>query len=145
MYITYETQEVDVMVEDKDIKNLLESKSSAEEKKQKIIDGKRKEIEEFNRELKIIQEASVRLAMFLKRNAITIYNDGMEAYLHHLIHEEKSKVACGGSRKVLDSLGDQLQIYKHQANNSFSSTHNQLTHKVIPLAINNIEINFCWH
>ncbi len=125
VHVYYDTKEVEIVVEDKDIKNLLESKLSAEEKKQKIIDGKKKEIDELNMELNTIQDASVTFAMFLKRFAITVYNDAMEEYLHHLIHEEKSKVACGGKDEVLDSLKNQLQDYKHQVNNSFLNNQRQ--------------------
>jgi hypothetical protein len=124
MHVYYDTREVDTEVEDKDITDLLKSKLSAAEIKQKIIYGKHQLIEELNNELKIIQEASIKFAMFLKRYAITVYNDAMEEYLHHLIHEEKSKVACGGRDEVLDSLKNQLQDYKHQVNNSF--LNNQL-------------------
>jgi hypothetical protein len=119
MHVYYDTKEVDVVVEDKDITNLLKSKLSAAEIKQKMIDGKHQLIEELNMELKIIQEASVKFAMFLKRYAITVYNDAMEEYLNHLIHEEKTKVACGGRDKVMDSLKNQLQDYKHQVTKFF--------------------------
>jgi ribosome biogenesis GTPase A len=125
MHVYYDTKEVDVEVEDKQIVEDLKNKLSAAEIKQKLIDRKHQLIEELNRELKTIQVASVKFAMFLKRNAITLYNDGMEKYLHHLIHEEESKIASGGSRKVLDSLQKQLQEYKHQANNYISNTHHR--------------------
>ena len=132
--IRYHTQEVDVMVEDQNIVKDLESTCLVADIKQKMIDRKNQLIEELNKELKIIQEASVKFSLFLKRNAITPYNDGMVEYLHHLIHEEKSKIASGGDRKVLDSLQYQLEGYNHQVNNYFSSTNHQLTYKVIPFS-----------
>ncbi len=117
MHMNYDTREVVVMVEDQIIVKDLESTCSAAEMKQKLIDRKHQLIDELNVELNIIHEATLKFAMFLKSNAITPYNDAMEDYLNHLIHEEKSRVACGGSRKVLDSLETQLQDYKHQVTN----------------------------
>jgi hypothetical protein len=93
---------------------LLRSKLSAKVIKEKMIDGKKKLIEELDIELKTVQEASINFALFLKHNAITIYNDAMEEYLNHLIREERTKVNCGGKDTVLDSLENQLQSYKHQ-------------------------------
>ena len=86
-----------------------------------MIDVKIKEIDELDTELRAVQDACIKFALFLKHNAITPYNDAMVAYLNHLIIEEGRKVACGGKNKVRESLKMQLLCYEQQV--TFKSVH----------------------
>ena len=82
-------------VEDEEVLAALKSKLSAADMKKKLIDIKQQQFREINQELKQIEKGSVCFAQFLKRNSITPYNDAKEAYMNHLIQEEKDKIACG--------------------------------------------------
>jgi hypothetical protein len=62
-----------------------------------------------------ITDASVIFAQFLKTNAITPYNDSMDAYLMHFINQEKDKVAQNRSDpKILQGMVQMRETYKEQ-------------------------------
>lgn len=114
MHIYYDTEEVIKEVEDEIVKDSLLQKLSATEIKQKMITARNVEIQELDYELKEIEKASVQFACFLKKNAITPYNDAMLEFMDHLIKEEKDKIAAGGDRKTLEAMELSKMSYKHE-------------------------------
>jgi len=114
LHVYHDSIQVVKQVENQAVKDSLEKNLRAVEMKQKRIDEKNKLIEEYEYELKEIEKASVTFAYFLKVNAITPFNDGMEIYLKHLIREEENKVGLGGNEKTLNSLKKSLESYIHE-------------------------------
>lgn len=114
LHIYYKSQQVVRKVEDLSVKESIQQKLSGSEMKQKMLDAKHQLLKEYEHELSVIQQSSVNFAYFLKKNAITPYNDEMQAYLKHLIREEKEKVAAGGSTKTMDSLQKSLLMYNEK-------------------------------
>lgn len=103
-HILYEVQWETVTMIDKDIDDKLLASVATMEKKKAVINAMEKRIEEFQAEHDVIQNATVTFSLFLKKHSITPYNDATIEYLDFLIKDEKGKVACGGSRQLLDSL-----------------------------------------
>lgn len=111
LHIYYESLLIPVEVEDQSVKDALDKDLSAAQLKKNMINDRKAKIEKFEEELKEIEKASVKFACFLKRNAITPYNDGMEQYLNYLIREEKEKVAQNANPQVLERLKCSLRSY----------------------------------
>ncbi|KAF5623091.1 P-loop containing protein [Fusarium sp. NRRL 52700] len=62
-----------------------------------IIQLKEEAIQEFSLEYRQIEEAAIQFGFFLKRHAITPYNNATVEYLDMLIDQELQKVQVGGS------------------------------------------------
>ncbi|KAI8681042.1 G domain-containing protein [Fusarium keratoplasticum] len=62
-----------------------------------LIRMKKEAIEEFKLEHRQVQEAAIQFGFFLKRQAITPYNDATTEYLDMLINQERQKIQVGGS------------------------------------------------
>lgn len=107
VHIYYESKHTLVEVEDQSVKEDL----NAAQMKQNMISERETLIEKFEEERKEVEQASLKFACFLKCNAITPYNDGMEEYLTHLIRQEKEKVAQIGNCQVLERLERSLRSY----------------------------------
>ncbi|KAJ4248770.1 hypothetical protein NW762_012608 [Fusarium torreyae] len=74
--------------------------------KEEAIRMKGEAIEEYKLEYRQIQEAAVQFGFFLKRHAITPYNDATLEYIDMLIDQEKKKMKAGASderRKKLET------------------------------------------
>jgi len=71
---------------------------------EEAIRMKQTAIEEFRLEHQEIQEASIQFGFFLKRHAITPYNDATLEYIEHLIDQEKLKIQNGGEKTALEKL-----------------------------------------
>jgi GTPase SAR1 family protein len=114
MHIVYDSEEVDAEVEDENILLLIDQKISEKEVKEHLLKNTEKKIDEMNSELKIIQDASVKFACFLKLSAITPYNDAMVDYMNQLIREEKEMINAqtGRGEARLCSLVEDLKSYK---------------------------------
>lgn len=114
LHIYYESVQIFVEVENQSIKDAYDKGLSAAQTKQNMISDRKAQIAELEEEHKEIERASVQFACFLKCNAITPYNDGMEQYLNYLIREEKDKVAENGNPQVLERLECSLRSYTEE-------------------------------
>ncbi|KAH7176743.1 hypothetical protein EDB81DRAFT_49645 [Dactylonectria macrodidyma] len=65
--------------------------------REEAIRMKKEAIEEFKLEHRQVQEAAIQFGFFLKRHAITPYNDATVEYIDMLIDQERRKMKVGGS------------------------------------------------
>ncbi|RSL66749.1 hypothetical protein CEP54_003551 [Fusarium duplospermum] len=65
---------------------------------------KKEAIEEFKLEHRQVQEAAIQFGFFLKRHAITPYNDATIEYIDMLIDQERQKMKVGGSKQRHEKL-----------------------------------------
>jgi len=117
MHITYENQQIKVDVVDQNIQDLLDQKVS----NQKLIEAAIDSADQLGQQLKAEQEelinVSARFAHFTRQNAITVFNDDLDAYLDLLIREEEAKKQAGSNNEqVLNGLRDVKQSYIAQKN-----------------------------
>ncbi|KIL85474.1 hypothetical protein FAVG1_11432 [Fusarium avenaceum] len=81
--------------------------------REEAIRMKKEAIEEFKLEHRQVQEAAIQFGFFLKRHAITPYNDATVEYLDMLIDQERQKMKVGGSnqrhRKLKKERAEYLQ------------------------------------
>ncbi|RSL68851.1 hypothetical protein CEP53_002391 [Fusarium sp. AF-6] len=67
--------------------------------REEAIRMKKEAIEEFKLEHRQVQEAAIQFGFFLKRHAITPYNDATIEYIDMLIDQERQKMKVGGSNQ----------------------------------------------
>lgn len=72
---------------------------------------KKEAIEEFKLEHRQVQEAAIQFGFFLKRHAITPYNDATIEYLDMLIDQERQKIKAGGSNQRRGKLEKEKAEY----------------------------------
>ncbi|KAJ3533254.1 hypothetical protein NM208_g8070 [Fusarium decemcellulare] len=81
--------------------------------REEAIRMKKEAIEEFKLEHRQVQEAAIQFGFFLKRHAITPYNDATIEYIDMLIDQERQKMKVGGSdqrrRKLEKEKAEYLQ------------------------------------
>ena len=104
MHIYYEYRPTTFKYRDEAVDKDLTLNASDIELKEEAIRMKETAIEEFKVEQRQVQESAIQFGFFLKRHAITPYNDATLEYLDHLIDQEKMKIQQGGSKKALESL-----------------------------------------
>jgi hypothetical protein len=68
--------------------------------------------QELLEEQKMIQKSQARFRCYLDQHGITVYNDATIEYYEHLIKDEKSKVAKGGSRTRLEQMEIAKRTYQ---------------------------------
>ncbi|CAG8671640.1 1011_t:CDS:1, partial [Acaulospora morrowiae] len=91
MHITYENKHTFIKVIDENVVKLIKEKVSYQDTKKAIIDDKEQYISRQKEEQKRISSINIKLAQFLRQNAIAAYNDTYAEYLDHFINEEKTK------------------------------------------------------
>jgi ribosome biogenesis GTPase A len=104
MHIYYEYRPITYQYRNEDVNKDLMKNASDIELQEEAIGMKKTAIAEYEIEHGMVQEAGIRFGFFLKRHAITPYNDATLEYLDHLIDQEKMKVQNGGTKKALDDL-----------------------------------------
>lgn len=111
LHIYYDSVQKPKQVEDQAVIEALKTNSSGSQMKKNMMLARKMKIKKFEIEHKQIQKASAKFAYFLKRNAITPYNDALEQYLVHLIGEEEDKQAQGGNPQALRCLKMSMASY----------------------------------
>jgi hypothetical protein len=115
LHVTYETQEKMKTVRDPTVAAQLKANESEITIKQTAIDNIMRKLQEAQREHATIQDAAARFGLFLKKNAITPYNDAMLDYIDHQIKQEKEKVVLHDvSPKQLEGLIKRRQEYEER-------------------------------
>jgi hypothetical protein len=114
MHIVYDFEEVDAEVEDTNILQMIDQKNSEKDKREQLLKITEKKIAEMRSEERIIKEAFVKSACFLKLSSIASYNDAMVDLMNHLIREEKDIVNedPGRGKARLRSLEGDLKAYQ---------------------------------
>ncbi|KAJ3467828.1 hypothetical protein MRS44_005392 [Fusarium solani] len=79
--------------------------------REEAIRMKKEAIEEFKLEHRQVQEAAIQFGFFLKRHAITPYNDATIEYLDMLIDQERQKIKAGGSNQRRGKLEKEKAEY----------------------------------
>jgi hypothetical protein len=93
MHITYENEHEPKNVINQTTLDLINSKKSDEEKVKVFIEKLDNKVNALKQEEKEIRSVAVQFGSFLKRNAISPYNDSLKDYLTVLIRVEKDKVS----------------------------------------------------
>ncbi|CAG2178360.1 unnamed protein product, partial [Oppiella nova] len=114
MAITYENKLVRKEVINQTTQDLINSKKSDEEKVKVFIEELDNKVKALEQEEREIRSVAVKFGSFLKRNAISPYNDSLKDYLTVLIRQEKDKVNAGGDDKILNSLEAMLANYTEE-------------------------------
>uniref|UniRef100_A0AC35GCA2 G domain-containing protein n=1 Tax=Panagrolaimus sp. PS1159 TaxID=55785 RepID=A0AC35GCA2_9BILA len=114
MHIRFKQVKTNESVEDENIKNAIQTNEDARITKQKIIESCEQTVNEYKHEQKIIMEASIRFAVFLKQNAIMAYNDVFEKYVEKSIEEEEKCIRAGGDHSKLNNLKRCLAEYRQE-------------------------------
>jgi hypothetical protein len=86
-------------------------------------------IERLECEQKMISEASVKFAVFLKTCAILPYNDVFEAYVNHAIEEEQRSVLFTLDTSKVRRLKGLLNVYREEQRmieNAINAQKNEL-------------------
>lgn len=86
MHIYYETETYQTTIEDTNIFNELSQKQTDAKDIEAFIQGLEKRKLEFETEQLFIIQSMATFASFLKKNAITPYNDAYKAYIKYLIN-----------------------------------------------------------
>ncbi|XP_055354534.1 uncharacterized protein LOC129600147 [Paramacrobiotus metropolitanus] len=111
LHITYKQIEKTKKIKDTNVEKELKTKGGEVGAKRKIIAISQKRLTELENERLTITNVCSKFAIFLKKNAITPYNDSMEQYLDHHIRLEEDSVAVGGSRTRLDGYKAMREAY----------------------------------
>ena len=111
IHIQTEMYEVTNEVDDVGIRDQLQENLSDETRKQAAVTIIETRIAEYQKEQREIEQAAAKFGCFLKRNAITPYNDARIEYLNHLIREEKQKAQFSNDNAAIDSLEETKRMY----------------------------------
>jgi hypothetical protein len=111
MYIYYTYEPTTYQHRDAAIDRDLTENVGIIQLKEEAIRMKKEAIEEFNLEFRQIVEAAIQFGFFLKRHAITPYNDATIEYLDMLIDQERQKMQVGGSKQRHEKLQKQKAGY----------------------------------
>uniref|UniRef100_A0AC35GU78 G domain-containing protein n=1 Tax=Panagrolaimus sp. PS1159 TaxID=55785 RepID=A0AC35GU78_9BILA len=114
MHIRFKQVKTNDNVEDPNIRNAIQTNEDARITKQKMIETCEQTVEEYKHEQKIIMDASIRFAVFLKQNAIMAYNDVFEKYVEKSIEEEEKCIRAGGDNTKLNNLKRCLDEYRQE-------------------------------
>jgi GTPase SAR1 family protein len=104
MHIYYEYRPMTYKYRDEGVDRDLIANATDIELQEEAVRMKKAAIAEFELEHRQVQEAGIQFGFFLKRHAITPYNDATLEYLDHLIDQEKMKIQSGGAKKGLKAL-----------------------------------------
>ncbi|GBG75931.1 hypothetical protein CBR_g21173 [Chara braunii] len=97
MYIMHETRLVHEEQRDDHVQSQIKTIEDAQIEYQRCIWQMEEEEKTLDEEQQVIRTALARFCVFLKRNAITMYNDSTVEYLDHLIKQEQDLQAEGRS------------------------------------------------
>lgn len=86
MHISYEEYEDSKLIEDKDVKKMIDAQASEKDVINVSINNLNKRIEDFKNEQKIINTIAARFGSFLKQNAIMPYNDSIKVKYLNIIY-----------------------------------------------------------
>lgn len=98
----------------RETEQMLNAKTSDIDAQQRLIDDRKTLIMELNLEYQQTQDAAIQFGFFLKRHAITPYNDATLEYVDHQIDEEQKKIKAGGTRQKLDKLQEYRQEHQEK-------------------------------
>ncbi|KAI0592753.1 hypothetical protein F4775DRAFT_83035 [Biscogniauxia sp. FL1348] len=104
MHIYYEYRPMSYQHRDKAVDRDLSKNATDIQLREEAIQMKETAIEEFQIEYRQVQEAAIQFGFFLKRHAITPYNDATIEYVDMLLDQERVKIQNGGPRKRLEYL-----------------------------------------
>jgi len=109
-------KKVQVEIEDPNVKAAIDKKKSDIQRIEEFKTALEKRVKELDEEKETIVRVSASFANFLRKNAISAYNDDLVKYLDHLIREEEGKYAAGGGKNgsVLEGLRSMKQSYEEQ-------------------------------
>jgi GTPase SAR1 family protein len=115
MLVTYRNESVEVEVIDENVQKEIAEKTSANEKVAIFKNQCEQLIKELNNEQKILVNYMAKFASFLKKNAISPYNDELLKYLDHLIREEEGKKSAGANNQdVIKRLFEMKSKYEEE-------------------------------
>ncbi|GES75106.1 hypothetical protein GLOIN_2v1760573 [Rhizophagus clarus] len=95
----------------------ISKKKSDRETKRAIIEDYQKRVNQLQKEQRTINEISLKLAQFLRQNAIAAFNDTYADYFDHFINEEKIKNSADPNRydeEILKRLEATKRSYLEQ-------------------------------
>ncbi|XP_035715381.1 uncharacterized protein LOC110859490 [Folsomia candida] len=116
MKITYETFIVEKEVHNVEKHLELQNQENSIEIVEQYVNSFGIYIDDLRQEQEEITKASIEFAKFLRVNAITPFNNAMDAYMEHFIREEWNKMASpgGGNPKVYEGLQKMQANYRDQ-------------------------------
>eukprot|EP00794_Sanderia_malayensis_P002498 gene2498-biopygen1368 len=109
MHMTYDLNPVNKSVIDEHVQSLLTEKQDDASRLQSFIQHVKIYCEELKQEQQEITDISAQLGCYLKKNAITPYNDEVDAHLRMMIEGEKRKPDI--SQKTIDHLTEMRHKY----------------------------------
>jgi len=114
MHITYDCQQVQTQIVDKNVEKQIREKATVIEIIQQHLQSLQDRIKALEDEKRQVAKVSAEFACFLKHNAIAPYNDAICDYLDRLIEDEKNTVSAGGDRTKLTGLEKMKSMYKEE-------------------------------
>lgn len=113
MHISFDQKRVNKTNPNKRIQDALEREKSDQERKQEMLMELESKLEKYKKEQEIVIQTSVKLGLFLKENAISVYNDAIADYLRYLIDGEENKpYKTESDEKLLKNLKETLSHYE---------------------------------
>eukprot|EP00112_Aurelia_sp_Birch-Aquarium-sp1_P022971 Seg667.3 transcript_id=Seg667.3/GoldUCD/mRNA.D3Y31 product="hypothetical protein" protein_id=Seg667.3/GoldUCD/D3Y31 len=91
MHMTYDLEQVKKRVIDQHVKSLLNEKDDDATKIKKFIENVNIYADELREEQQKITDICAQFGCYLKKNAITPYNDQIDAHIEMLINQEESR------------------------------------------------------
>ena len=101
---------------DPSVERALHSNEDEATAKKAQIAALKKLKKELLGEHETIQKSQARFRFYLDQHSMTLYNDATIEYYEHLIKDEKTKVAHGGSRTRLEQMEQDMKNYQHFVN-----------------------------
>ncbi|KAL2680400.1 hypothetical protein Neosp_007998 [[Neocosmospora] mangrovei] len=133
MHVLYEVYEVMERVKDEEIRNMIKHNASDIDIREKAIKNAQRLVNEYEYELREMQEARAWFFVFLTKNAMAPINDATVEYLDMLIQDELTKIEAG--RKLglpVDKNKEKLEALRkdRQTHLDFVEAFKQSTHNV---------------
>lgn len=114
MHITYDQEIVEAMIEDPNIRRLLDTNQNSKVAINEVIKNCDEQIICYKSEQERITDISVKFGSFLKKNAMMTYNDAYEAYVNHLIEEEKRRADHLQDKEKVRRLEKMIEEYREK-------------------------------
>lgn len=115
IHLTYEQKRVTKRELNVSTQVEVDKELSVKREKEKTVEKLENKIKTFEAEQDIIVRVSAKFGLFLKENAIVVYNDSVEEYLLYLIEVEKEKPAkTDEDRELLKNLEQTLECYRSE-------------------------------
>ncbi|KAI8635426.1 hypothetical protein F5Y19DRAFT_482655 [Xylariaceae sp. FL1651] len=133
LHVLYELEEYMATVTDTEVERQLQENANDVVLRQTAIKNLDTLIAEYKDEHEKIQHAAASFGVFLKKHAITPYNDATLEYLDMLIRDEEAKVQVGGDRLRLETLIDDrahheelVKVLTRNMNNNLGSQYDSV-------------------